>query len=382
MGAWLVVVATLSPGQVPPGDRYLLMQSLQGTYYGSLLDAGRLQVTGWLSASATASTASDVNLPLGFNYRADALLANQQWLRVERQVVTSGTEKPTWGFRSDTLFGSDYRFTLARGVFDRQLTNENGAPQSYGIDPVQWYLEAYFPTVGRGLDIKAGRFFAIYGNEVIDAPGNALHSHAYTFIYNPFTHTGLLATLKVTDALTVSAAVVTGDDVAFDSAGEPTFTGNVKYTFNGGRTSVLAGAIFGSGEFDIEQGFNNLNIVDVLITHQINTRTTYAAEGLVGYQTGVPDLGNTTWQGLIQYLTVQLSPRWSATTRLEFFHDADGQRTGFKGLYTALTAGLKFQPNKHLTVRPELRYDHNDRSRPFEGDNDLFTAAADVILRW
>ena len=69
-------------------------------------------------------------------------------------------------------------------------------------------------------------------------------------------------------------------------------------------------------------------------------------------------------------------------TRLEFFNDAQGQRTGFEGLYTALTAGVQFQPLKAVTVRPELRYDYNGQSRPFEGNHGLFTAAADVILRW
>jgi hypothetical protein len=35
-----------------------------------------------------------------------------------------------------------------------------------------------------------------------------------------------------------------------------------------------------------------------------------------------------------------------------------------------------------IVLRPELRYDYNAESRPFEDKHGLFTAAMDVILRW
>jgi hypothetical protein len=95
----------------------------------------------------------------------------------------------------------------------------------------------------------------------------------------------------------------------------------------------------------------------------------------------VPDIGTATWFGVVNYLTYQVMPRLSGTTRLEFFDDIDGNRTGLKGLYTALTAGLNFQP-RGIIFRPELRYDNNGRSRPFEDEHGLFTAAFDLILRW
>jgi hypothetical protein len=43
---------------------------------------------------------------------------------------------------------------------------------------------------------------------------------------------------------------------------------------------------------------------------------------------------------------------------------------------------LSFKPTKAVTIRPELRYDYNIESRPFEGRHGLITASADVILRW
>src|SRR5262245_24022242 len=245
-----------APAPPPPPDRWLLMRSLQGTWPGWLLDGNRLQISGWTDASFTASSDDRSNLPMGFNHRANEFLLQQNWLRFERSVVTSGTE-PTLGFRCDTILpGVDYRFTLARGVFDSQLTTNNGQPNLYGIDPIQFYAEAYFPTIAHGLDVKFGRIFCQYGVEANDAPSNLLLSHNYTFIYDPFTHTGVMATLKLNDAWSVQAGMMLGSDIFIDPADTPTGMGSVKWAPPSGRDSVLFSFIVGSGRFGVEHNFH------------------------------------------------------------------------------------------------------------------------------
>jgi hypothetical protein len=374
---------TATPPPPPAPDRWILMKELQGTPLGAWLDSERMQVTGWTEGSFTASSVEHNNLPMGFNYRANDFLLQQNWLRIEQGVVTSGTTEPTFGFRSDTILpGSDYRFTLPRGIFDEQLTARHGLPSIYGIDPIQFYGEAYFPTVASGLDIKVGRFFAIYGVESNDAVGNALASHAYTFIYDPFTHTGVLTTTKLTNAWTVQAGLVLGSDIFIDPADTPTFIGSVKWTRSDQRDSVLLSVIAGSGRFNQARDFNNPEMLDLVYTHPFNARLTYNLEGLLGYTTHVPEIGTAHWFGVLDYLTYAFTPRLNGTTRLEFFDDEQGERTGFPGLYTAVTLGLSFRPYKSIIFRPEVRYDYNDESRPFEGKHGLFTATSDVILRW
>jgi Putative beta-barrel porin-2, OmpL-like. bbp2 len=392
MLASLVLVASLALGQTvetspspppPAPDRWLLMKSLQGTWEGDVLDSNRTQIYGWTEASFNASSAQNNNLPVGFNYRANEPAIQQNWLRIDRAVVTSGTTGPTFGFRSDTILpGIDYRFTLARGIFNDQLTDRHGLPDIYGIDPIQLYAEAYFPTIARGMDVKVGRFFALYGVETNDAVSNALASHAYTFIYDPFTHTGVVTTTKLTDAWTVQAGVVTGSDIFIDPADTPTLIGSVKWTTSDQRDSVLFSWIIGSGRFNQTRMFHNPEVLDLVFTHQFNPRLSCNLETLYGYTTHVTDIGTAQWFGVLNYLTYTLTPRLNATTRLEFFDDAEGQRTGFPGLYTDLTVGLSFRPRKPIIFRPELRYDYNDESRPFENKHGLFTATADVILRW
>jgi hypothetical protein len=359
------------------------MKDLQGTWPGALLDSQRMQVTGWIDVSFTAGSVDHNNLPMGFNYRSNQFLLQQNWLRLDRAVATTGTTEPTFGFRLDTILpGSDYRFTLARGIWDSQLTANHGEPNRYGIDPIQFYGEAYFPTAAQGTDLKVGRIFCQYGVETNDAVSNALASHAYTFIYDPFTHTGVMITAKLDLVWTVQAGIMLGNDIFIDPADEPYAMGSLKWAPPNGRDSVLLNVLLGAGRFNQKRQFNNPNIIDLVYTHQVNPRLSYNFEGLGGYQTHVPNIGTADWFGVLNYLTYTFTPRLSGTTRLEFFDDAQGQRTGSKGPYTALTAGVSFKPRKAIIFRPELRYDYNDETRPFEGKHGLFTATTDLILRW
>jgi hypothetical protein len=62
------------------------MKSLQGTFPGWALDSRRIQISGWTEVSFTASSAARDQLPMGFNYRANEFLLQQNWLRIERPV--------------------------------------------------------------------------------------------------------------------------------------------------------------------------------------------------------------------------------------------------------------------------------------------------------
>ena len=358
------------------------MRSLENTWAGKALDATRLQISGWTDISFTASTVGQNQLPMGFNYAANQFLLQQNWVRFERTVDTSGSERE-FGFRSDTILpGSDYRFTVARGLMSYQLNANNGQPNPYGIDPIQFYAEAYFPNVAQGLDVKLGRIFCQFGVEANDAPSNALLSHSYTFIYNPFTHTGIMGTLKLTDAWSVQAGMMLGNDVFIDPASSPYGMGSVKWAPPDGKNSILFNIIVGSGQFNVAQNFHNPEIFDLVCKHEFSKEFRYAFESLYGFTTNVPGIGFANWFGIINYFTCDITPRVSATTRLEFFDDLQGQRTGFSGLYTAMTAGISYKPRPGIIIRPELRYDVNANSLPFQGRPGVVTAATDCILRW
>src|SRR5207237_4732011 len=84
-----------SPPPSPAPDRWILMKALQGTWPAALLDSERMQLTGWTETSFTASSDSHSNLPMGFNHLANEFLLQQNWVRFERTMVTTGTTEPT-----------------------------------------------------------------------------------------------------------------------------------------------------------------------------------------------------------------------------------------------------------------------------------------------
>jgi hypothetical protein len=79
----------------------------------------------------------------------------------------------------------------------------------------------------------------------------------------------------------------------------------------------------------------------------------------------------------------------STALRFELFDDYQGQLTGYRGLYTAVTAGVQFKPSRAILFRPEIRYDYNGQSKAFDPNqtntgtqHGLLTAGADLIFRW
>ncbi|HVS38375.1 MAG TPA: outer membrane beta-barrel protein [Gemmataceae bacterium] len=421
--------APAAPAAAPP-PRWFLMKELQGTYLGGQLDGNNIAIYGWMEGSFTGSTAGVSNEPMAWNDRSDRLLLQQMFIRMERTVVTTGTTMPTWGFRTDWLIGSDYRFTLPRGIWNGQLVNSTDAQNLYGVDPVEFYGEVYIPNVQQGLDIKVGRFYTPWGEESIEAVSTPLVSRSYTFNSGPpFTNTGVLATLTINPVWQVAAGLVDGNDIVFDNGQEPRFLGFVKWTQPGsaatppyGRNTVTLAASLGRGKFNDSApmeapefaagdtittsgiggetlGRNNINVIDLLWTHTFNPVLSFASENLYGWQTSIPlssgiivtdvqpfGTGTGHWASTAEYLIYTMSSRTTATLRAELFDDYEGTRTGFNGLYGEVTGGLAVKLRPGLIVRPELRYDWNGNSRAFntavDPSHDLFTAACDVILRW
>jgi hypothetical protein len=111
---------------------------------------------------------------------------------------------------------------------------------------------------------------------------------------------------------------------------------------------------------------------------------------MYGYQYNVPQAslpiadpsGFTNWLSVLHYFFYDVNSRLRLIGRWEDFDDFQGQRTGFAGLYNAVTGGFVFRLNPSMWLRPEVRYDHNFESTPFEGKHGLFTAAFDTIVRW
>jgi hypothetical protein len=388
-------------------ERWWFMREAQGTWVGTLLDDNRLYLNGWIEQAYTASTDKASNYPMIFNDRANEYLLQQDWVRIGRRVVTSGSTDWSWGFQLDTIIGSDYRWTMPRGLFNSQLMNSTGAQNLYGIDPVQHYLSFYVPTLFKGTEFRLGRFFAPFNFDSIEGISTPLLSRAYAFENSPFTMCGLAAYVTFSSSWNGVFMLVNGNDVYFgDPAEELRFAGNVKWTQQGGRNVVQFGTSLGRGKFnpayptppqqstialaDEPFGRNNFNTFDLLYTHAFNPKLSYNVELMYGYQYDVPQAslpiaapnGFTDWFSVLHYIFYDVNSRLRLIGRYEDFDDCQGQRTGFAGLYSAVTGGFQFRLTPGMWIRPEVRYDYNFESTPFDGHHGLFTAALDTIIRW
>tara|TARA_B100000029_G_C17520922_1_gene939842 strand:+ start:32 stop:1174 length:1143 start_codon:yes stop_codon:yes gene_type:complete len=329
-----------------------------------------LEISGWTELSMTAGTAGGDHRPMGFNYQSNEFLLQQNWLRVDREFDGGTRLHSDW-----ILPGADYNFTRAVGLFDDQDSR-------HGIDPVQFFLSRKFDGVGDGLELTLGRFFAPFGVESIAGPDNTLVSHSYSFIYNPFTQTGGLAQLAVNDNLTLRGGVVIGSDVFIHASNTPTFLAGMHWVDDDGLLSVDFLSITSHGRYDALHEIHNPQVFDLVVTREVSDSVTVTLEGLGGYEKDFPGVGTAYWYSGVGYVNWALEDDLDAAVRLELFNDEHGNRTGSAGLYTGLSVGLSYRWNEHLVVRPELRLDHNNESRPFDGDPMLFTATYDVIIRW
>jgi hypothetical protein len=142
-------------------------------------------------------------------------------------------------------------------------------------------------------------------------------------------------------------------------------------------TYLNGGNYFGPRQRD------NVQYFDLIYTHVWTPRLQTVAETMFCFQSDVPEMKTVTWYGLNTFLQYDFTPRCYGAIRPEVWMDSEGERTGFKGLYTDITAGLTFKPWNWLFIRPEIRFDHNcGAAGPYEGKHNLFTIAQDVVVRW
>jgi hypothetical protein len=93
--------------------------------------------------------------------------------------------------------------------------------------------------VGNGLDWKVGVWDTIVGYESNSDPLNPNYTRSYAYTMEPTTHTGVLATYKINDMVTIQAGIADGSNVAGGPGGvngvsaiesQKAYMGDVQFT--------------------------------------------------------------------------------------------------------------------------------------------------------
>ena len=93
---------------------------------------------------------------------------------------------------------------MAKGYGAGQLLNDH---HEYGFDPTLEYVDVYIPQVAQGMNIRLGRFISVPGIEAQLPPNNYIFSHSLLYAIDPFTDTGLIATVKLNDQCLVQLGI-------------------------------------------------------------------------------------------------------------------------------------------------------------------------------
>ena len=342
---------------------------------------------GWLQAGYHSRGVSGRDTsPSRFNNNQDELQIHQSWLFAEKKAV-SKCGRCGWGYRIDSVIGTDGPDTQAFGGNNDHWDNDWDIGSDYGVAIPQLYAElAYYD-----LSVKLGHFYTIIGYEVVQAPQNFFYSHAWTMVNSePFTHTGFLASYEMSDDLTLYGGYSFGWDTGFNNNGD-NFIGGFSLDINESTTLAITAAIgrideTGVGPLAAEVG----QMFSAVVTRQLSDDVTYV------FQCDWLDTntaGNNTAEfrrtiGINQYLMYQLNCNWAAGTRFEWWQadgprwaDVNGNAASSANIFD-WTVGLNYRHNGNFIVRPEIRWTSDtDRLGANQGfDSDQIALGCDSIF--
>jgi hypothetical protein len=87
---------------------------------------------------------------------------------------------------------------------------------------------------------------------------------------------------------------------------------------------------------------------------------------------------------VVNYTMFRIARNAFFTVRNEYFNDKVGSRTGFATDYSEHSIGITWWPDKLITIRPELRYDHSYAERVYNNGtrHNQLAFTTDVIFHY
>jgi hypothetical protein len=425
-----------------------LMAALGNTAFGQSLNDNHIQIYGWINAGGNLSnnTVRGGNAPAAYDYNPNTVQLDQAVIYFERLPDTVQKDHWDWGFRIAPIYGENYRYTTAYGLFSNQFLKNN---QTNGFDIPMAYGELFIPGVMDGLMLRLGRYISIPDIEAQLAPNNYMYTHSMTYTFDNYTNTGLDATVAVTKNWILQAAITVGTEslpwhvgqtvtnpfpnplfpgttMPKDPGAVPSGTLGVRYTSDSGNDDInlVANGINGG-----QWGYNNLQwyggtyyhkfndqwhiSVEIYDEHQNNVLNANNPTALAAFQAGgtpfSPQLMPFNAPGLafcsnaivfsctgearaaLTYISYKASALDNISYRAEYFDDVEGQRTGTKTAYFETGIGWQHWFSPQIEIRPEVSYYKSLNANAFNGNANLGIApnkstaligAADIIIHF
>jgi Putative beta-barrel porin-2, OmpL-like. bbp2 len=425
-----------------------LMAALGNTSAGQWMNDNHIQVYGWVDPGGNLSTSTvrGGNAPAAYSYNPNNLQLDQAVIYFERLPDTVQKDHVDWGFRLAPIYGENYRYTTAYGLWSSQFLNQN---LNNGFDLPMAYGEVFIPQVLEGLMIRVGRYISIPDIEAQLAPNNYMYSHSMTYTYDNYTNTGVEFTLAATKNWMFQLGITTGTEslpwhvgvkianpdpnplfpgttMLKDPGAQPSVTGGVRWSSDSGKDdfNIVANGINGG-----QWGYNNLQWYGFTYYHKFNEQWHISFETYNEHQNNVANLNNpvaaaaianggtpfspqympfnapsgafcstataisctASFQTFLTYVNYKVTALDNISYRAEFVNDEQGQRTGTKTRYVETGIGWQHWFSPQIEMRPEVSYYRSLDANAFNGNSNLgipanknfaIIGAADIIIHF
>ena len=372
----------------------------------------RIKFFGWFNVGGNISSSksrydiasgSGGNAPSGYYNHANQIMLNQAVFNIERLPDVEQKDKISYGFRLSGIYGTDYQYTVSSGLMSNQLIKDH---KKYGFDPYLFYSDIYIPYIAQGLNIRLGRYSTLHDIESTLATGNYTYGHSMLNVYDPYTHQGAVATLKINKNWKTQLEIYNGSDVSInDSKNNRASVGAcVYYTSDSGNDKVYP-CITGlnGGKYS----YNNLQMHSINWYHKFDEKWSMASQFYYAWQNRVSNINNSNSTSVIagtrgakcnpsdltcksssialaHYLVYQFSSKDFLALRNDLFKDNHGQRTGFNTTYSSHSFGWTHWFGNVINIRPELRIDHSYNQKAYDGatKSSQYIFATDMIINF
>ncbi|RUT42326.1 hypothetical protein WG29040_01690 [Pseudomonas sp. PAMC 29040] len=307
----------------------------------------------------------------------------------------------SFGFTFEMLYGRNAQFARTLGwdahwdvnsPGDDDLAKAQRDKQKFLALP-NLAATAYLPY-GPGITAMAGLFGPALGYEIppnLREARNQFASKTYAFVSEPGTVAGVILGTRLYNGKSAivgaELGVVQGWNNLRDNNEKKSIMGALRWRTADMQTWIDYEFIVGDEQndsySDVQAPTSRLVSASGQLKqqhslngwHRFDTNWSMGAEVVYGHQAGDgkastvdvitgPGFDGAHWWGANAVLTYQQRADLSYSVRAEHFADPDGfillPTTTARGNFNAVTAGLRYDLNKNISLRPEVRYDMFD----------------------
>jgi len=291
-------------------------------------------------------------------------------LNVVQLTIAKPLDEADWaaGYRADLWFGPDANVLGTQSVFG------SGSRASQADLAIRQAYVALRMPIGNGLDWKVGVFDSVLGYESVESGNNPNYTRSYGHSIEPQTHTGVLATYRFNDWISIAAGIANTVSAAINERAHgpntaantnlrtaesfKTYMGSIALTapdsWGWAKGSTLYGGVVtgfnGTGDTDdiTENWYAGVTLATPVSGLKFGVAFDYFEANHFQYN------ADSVWAAAV-YASYQATEKLSVHFRGEHLN---GELPGQNLELWALTGTVQYDLWKNVISRLEIRWDH------------------------